>query len=178
MHFWSVSEGGCTLFSPLKELIEKLDKDMRKMWERLWFVSDHGQVHPLIYPHPVTGLPTMCFHCGEPFVNSFAVDYDSSKQTAAALFDWPQTQAMLKTITAKLQDPEQVFSCAWELGDFALIDNLAVGHYAHPDTQKDPAGSGLRILHRTTVAGDTHPQKNSQAAEAGLEQAKSGPHRA
>ena len=164
MHFWSVSEGGCTLFSPLKELIESLEDDTRKLWERLWFVSDHGQVHPLIYPHPVTGLPTMCFHCGEPFVNSFAVDYDSSKQTAAALFDWPQTQAMLKTITAKLQDPEQVFSCAWELGDFALIDNLAVGHYAHPDTQKDPAGSGLRILHRTTVAGDTHPQKSPSAA--------------
>jgi alpha-ketoglutarate-dependent taurine dioxygenase len=157
MHFWAVSKAGATLFSPLREVIANLDDETRKMWDRLWFASDHGQVHPLIYPHPVTNEPTMCFHCGEPFVNAFAVDYDSAAGTASRLYDWPQTQQQLRDITAQLE--ANAFRCEWELGDFALIDNLACGHYAHPDTQLDPAVDGLRILHRTTVQGDSRPQK-------------------
>jgi alpha-ketoglutarate-dependent taurine dioxygenase len=40
----------------------------------------------------------------------------------------------------------------WRSGDVALVDNLALAHYAEPDTQLSrDSGAGLRILHRTTV---------------------------
>jgi taurine dioxygenase len=42
-------------------------------------------------------------------------------------------------------------------GDFALIDNLAVAHFAAPGTQRAAGEAGLRVLHRTTVAGDAAP---------------------
>ena len=45
-------------FVPLNELINSLSPEMLCKWERLWMVSDRreGVVHPLVYPHPVTGL--------------------------------------------------------------------------------------------------------------------------
>lgn len=46
----------------------------------------------------------------------------------------------------------------WSAGDFAIVDNLGIAHYATPGTQ-DEAAHGLRILHRTTIAGETTPTK-------------------
>ena len=40
-------------------------------------------------------------------------------------------------------------------------DNLGIAHYAAPGTQQSSSKVGLRILHRTTVAGETIPQKLS-----------------
>ena len=70
---------------------------------------------------------------------------------------------MLERITAALEDPAICYAHDWVLGDFAIIDNLAVGHYAHPDTQESVAAGGLRVLHRTTVAGTNVPTKDSVA---------------
>lgn len=39
MTFWSVSDGGNTLFSPLAELVESLPEAQRKEWEDLYFVG-------------------------------------------------------------------------------------------------------------------------------------------
>ena len=78
MTFWAVSEGGNTLFSPLNELIESLEPEVRKTWETLSYMSDN-QIHPLIYPHPETGKDTLCFHCGAPFVRAFGVNVDLDK---------------------------------------------------------------------------------------------------
>ena len=41
MHFWSnCSNGGSTLFSPLKEIAEKLlaDEESREFWDALYFL--------------------------------------------------------------------------------------------------------------------------------------------
>lgn len=157
MHFWSVSKGGNTLFSPLHELVESLPTETRAQWERLWFVGrGHSAVHPLIYRHPMTGRSTLCFHCGEPFVETFARDYVAGN--AESVLTAQQTQAMLRELTAHLEDPSRLYAHEWSLGDFAIIDNLAVAHYAHPDTQAPPEQVGLRILHRTTVAGRSVPE--------------------
>lgn len=45
-------------FVPLNDLINSLAPEVAARWERLWMVSDRrdGVVHPLIYPHPITGL--------------------------------------------------------------------------------------------------------------------------
>lgn len=53
----------------MAELIESLPAEQRRRWERLYMVGDspggrRGVVHPLIYSHPTTGLPTLCFHLG------------------------------------------------------------------------------------------------------------------
>ena len=73
------------------------------------------------------------------------------------VMDTGQVSTVLAELTAALQNNSYAHN--WQLGDFAIIDNLAVGHYAHPDTQATPSSSGLRILHRTTVAGENTPEK-------------------
>jgi len=115
-------------------------------------------VHPFICSHPITQDPTLCFHCGEPFVETFAVDY-KPPDNYTDLYDWDKTLKLLKELKAYLEAPTRLYQHNWELGDFAIIDNLAVAHYAHPDTQADPNKDGLRVLHRTTVAGETAPAK-------------------
>jgi len=157
MHFWSVSKHGATHFAPLKELVEELDSETREYWEKLWFVSNHGVIHPLIYSHPVTKEKTMCFHCGEPFVESFVLNYNLETRSAEKIFNWEETLDILNNITEKLEASPHKYSHLWELGDFAIMDNLAISHYADPGTQKSSSKDGLRILHRTTVAGDHGP---------------------
>ncbi|PSN29166.1 hypothetical protein C0J52_25922 [Blattella germanica] len=56
-HMVSIPQQGNTSFAPLNELVESLPSEKRKEWERLWMLSDRrsGPIHPLIYPHPLTG---------------------------------------------------------------------------------------------------------------------------
>jgi alpha-ketoglutarate-dependent taurine dioxygenase len=53
----SIPLKGDTVFAPLTEVIESLPSAKRKEWERLWMMSDRrsGPIHPLIYPHRITG---------------------------------------------------------------------------------------------------------------------------
>lgn len=51
------------------------------------------------------------------------------------------------------------FIFQWEVGDFIISDNLAVGHEATPETQHSRSQVGLRVLHRTTIKG-VHPPKD------------------
>jgi hypothetical protein len=47
----------------------------------------------------------------------------------------------------------------WEDGDLAFNDNLAMAHLASSGTQGGRSGVGLRVLDRTTVAGETRPSR-------------------
>ena len=163
MAFWHVAEGGDTLFSPLRELIEALPAETRALWERLCFVSSGArQIHPLVYPHAGTGDPTLCFHTGEPFCETFAVDYDphsSRGRPAGGILGADDTSALLRELSRRLEDPARCYRQRWRVGDLALIDNCALGHYATPETQRPAAEAGLRVLHRTTVRGDAAPMR-------------------
>ncbi|PVD23798.1 hypothetical protein C0Q70_17072 [Pomacea canaliculata] len=53
----------------------------------------------------------------------------------------------------------------WEVGDFIISDNLAVGHEATPETQLSVEEVGLRVLHRTTVAGKWTPVKSRKTEQ-------------
>lgn len=56
---------GDTIFAPLEEVVKSLPADRRETWERLHMLSDRrgGVAQPLIYPHPVTGMPSAnCMH--------------------------------------------------------------------------------------------------------------------
>ena len=64
-HIVSVPKAGATVFAPLAEALEAVSPETRARWERMYMVGSGGRVvHPLVYPHPLTGRPTMCFHTG------------------------------------------------------------------------------------------------------------------
>jgi hypothetical protein len=107
----------------LNEVIESLGEEQRTVWDHLYFTTRDGIIHPLIYPHPVTSLPTLCFHCGTPFVATFLTDYDRESNQAASAMDETETRGMLADLTRRLEANH--YSHTWEVGDFCLIDNLA-----------------------------------------------------
>jgi len=41
----------------------------------------------------------------------------------------------------------------YQEGDMVIIDNLAVAHRASPEAHFEAGEQGLRVLHRTTIAG-------------------------
>mmetsp|Transcript_7352 Transcript_7352/g.18854 ORF Transcript_7352/g.18854 Transcript_7352/m.18854 type:complete len:285 (-) Transcript_7352:165-1019(-) len=169
MHFWSTVRGGNTMFAPLKEVAQSLLEEERRSprtstslpWDRLWFASDRRErvVHPLLCRHPETGEQTMCFHLGSQFLDRLVLDFDKSRGTVGMILGPQEERAVLAMLKRELEDPKHNITVEWEEGDFALVDNLALAHYAVPGTQASSAENGLRILHRTTVKGDAGPTK-------------------
>jgi len=162
MHFWSVSKGGNTNFAPLAEVVDTLRGTAvpgcaPTSWDDLYFVNREGHPHPLIYPHPDTGRDTMCFHLGDSFLGGFA----TRVQGEIRILPSDVSRAIRDDVVVTLESDDLMYSHEWRVGDFAIIDNLAVAHYAVPATQTDPAIAGLRILHRTTVEGHHIPRKAS-----------------
>lgn len=149
---------GDTAFIPLNELINTLSPDTLERWERLWMISDRrgGVYHPLIYPHPVTKVKTLCFHLG--MTTAFLWDAGTEEER---MTDWSETKQILQEIFKEIVKDNRrlVYSHKWEEGDLIISDNLAVGHEATPETQKPREEVGLRILHRTTVEGKYEPSK-------------------
>jgi len=157
-HMESVPKEGHTLFVPLTELIQTLDKDTYDWWNRLWMVSDRrsGPIHPLIYSHPLTGKPVLCFHLG--MTNEFIWDYKLPSERIATHEEYAELLQSIHCIINQ-DDGKYIYVHKWEPGDFIISDNLAVGHYAHSSTQAPRDKVGLRVLHRTTVKGTYPPKK-------------------
>jgi len=136
MHFWKVIEGGNTEFSPMNEVVLGLPPHIRAEFEKLYFLSGNSGrgtiVHPLIYPHPVTGKDTLCMHCGECFVRTFARNVNTSDGTAESVYDWEDTVGVLRTIGKSLDSRK--YSHEWREGDFAILDNRAIAHFASKGT--------------------------------------------
>lgn len=143
----------------MNEVVTGLTAEEKKLYNELYFLSDNGLIKPLVYPHPITKKDTMVFHCGGPFVRAFVQGYDPETNQAERIYGHMETKKMLEDITKKLENPQLMYELEWHEGDFAIIDNLAVAHYAVPGTQKPVHEAGLRILHRTTVAGVHEPKK-------------------
>uniref|UniRef100_A0A7S1AZ28 TauD/TfdA-like domain-containing protein n=1 Tax=Noctiluca scintillans TaxID=2966 RepID=A0A7S1AZ28_NOCSC len=158
MHFHSVCEGGETWFVPLRELYEMQDEATRAAWDKMWMVTGRGQhAHPLVFKHPIRGDTTMCFHCGDSFCDGWIVDGDTADARRRLLPPsvvqaelTERCNAAIETVGVKM---------VWEEGDFAINDNIGNCHYATPGTQNKKARAGLRILHRTTIAGEDIPTK-------------------
>lgn len=153
----SAPKKGGTVFIPLKELIESLSEEKRQRWEKLWMVSDRQSriIHPLIYPHPSTKKPTLCFHLG--MTEGFCWNYQSKDERWTS---WSETEEILSEIHAEIEsNPKLIYVHEWQTGDFILSDNLALGHEATPETQLPVSEVGLRVLHRTTIQGTNFPSK-------------------
>uniref|UniRef100_A0A0A9XNV9 Alpha-ketoglutarate-dependent sulfonate dioxygenase n=1 Tax=Lygus hesperus TaxID=30085 RepID=A0A0A9XNV9_LYGHE len=157
-HMVSVPKKGATSFAPLTEIIEGLPKAKREEWDRIWMVSDRrtGPIHPLIYRHPITKKEVLCFHLG--MTSEFLYDYGTSNERLASK---EETRRILNDIHEEfVKDGGSIqYVHNWEVGDFIISDNLAVGHEATPDTQTPRSKVGLRVLHRTTIKGTVPPAK-------------------
>lgn len=162
MHLHSVIEGGDTWFVPLKEFYEMQDDETKARWDRLWMITGRGQrAHPLVYKHPVRGDTTLMFHCGEPFCAGWGQDDQNADSTKREVKEVLDSRSIQDELTRKLDVAIDKIGVkmSWEEGDFAINDNLGNCHYAPPGTQNPQRQAGLRILHRTTMAGETMPTK-------------------
>lgn len=117
-------------------------------------------LHPLVYPHPVTNLPTMCFHLG--MTAAYVWDYGTDKQRVTSPEETVKIHEEIHNKIVK-DNKRLIYSHKWEEGDFIISDNLSVGHEATPETQYPVEEVGLRILHRTTIKGTSKPQKTKTA---------------
>lgn len=156
-HMHAVPKKGPTTFLPLADVIGRMPPEQRAKWERLWMCSDRrsGPVHPVIYKHPRTGLPTMCLHLG--MTGAFLWDKGTMKQRFAEGHEAEVLLAEQEELL--LRNKDLVYTHDWKEGDFLITDNLALAHEAAPETQYPVQEVGLRVLHRTTVAGIHVPSK-------------------
>jgi taurine dioxygenase len=85
-HIIDCPSDGATVFANLNELIECLDEEKKTLWDRLYMASDRrgGVTHPHMYPHPLTGKSTLCFHLG--MTDHYILDYGTSKVRILNIF--------------------------------------------------------------------------------------------
>lgn len=157
-HIVHTPKKSATVFAPLNELISGLPSEKRSRWERLWMASDKrsGIIHPMLYPHHVTGQMTMCFHLG--MTEAFVWDYGTAEER---MTNWQETKQILKEIYQEFVKDNGAMQYAhkYSAGDFIISDNRAIGHEASADTQLPADRIGLRVMHRTTVKGSVPPSK-------------------
>jgi hypothetical protein len=148
----------------LRELLSAQPPEVQAEWRRLTFlVRSSGAEHRLVRKHPVTDADTMLFHLGGPFCGGWLKD--SSDAGGSPTYEPPQGRIaeIQRAIDAarsggeddgddvQRRPPPLVLSMQWRDDDFAILDNMALAHYAVPDTQADASTAGLRVLHRTTT---------------------------
>lgn len=163
MHMHSICESGETWFVPLKEFYEMQDEATRARWDKLWMVTGRGQMaHPMVYKHPTRGDATLMFHCGAPFCSGWGQDDDNPDAASRKVTQMIKPSIIQRELTERLDEAIDKIGVKmnWDVGDFAINDNLGNCHYAPPGTQNPAASAGLRILHRTTVAGEVIPEKS------------------
>lgn len=160
MFFQSVCTGGETWFVPLGDFYELQDEATKARWDKLWMLTG-DLAHPLVYKHAIRGDNTMMFHCGPPFCQGWLVDGDAATPASREPEKFLRPTVMQDELTERLDEAvEKVgLKMDWEAGDFAINDNLGNCHYAAPGTQNAAKVAGLRILHRTTIAGESVPEK-------------------
>mmetsp|Transcript_3188 Transcript_3188/g.11052 ORF Transcript_3188/g.11052 Transcript_3188/m.11052 type:complete len:183 (+) Transcript_3188:550-1098(+) len=167
MHFWSCpDQGGGTLFAPLKEIALSLKEDAGPGaldFDLLYFAtrrrSDDALLHPILCAHPETGEDAMVFHLGRHFMDAIVEAPGGGGGGQPRVLSSEETASVVEALRSRCEDPAWCLSYDWSPGDFAIVDNLALAHYASPSTQADRRRAGLRVLHRTTVRGEHRPAK-------------------
>ncbi|KAL3143007.1 hypothetical protein ABBQ38_003286 [Trebouxia sp. C0009 RCD-2024] len=151
-HIVSCPSQADTIFAPLEEVVNSLPAERRERWERLHMLSDRrgGVAQPLIYPHPITGRATMCLHTG--MTDAYVWDLDTPQEQVAGVKETRHILGELDQVFRR-EIGHLLYSHKWKPGDFIITDNLAVAHEASPQTQMTVMDVGLRVMHRTTIAG-------------------------
>ena len=132
-HIVKVPSARATVFAPLTEIIENAPREKRDLWDRLWMMSDRrsGPIHPLVFSHPETGKPVLCFHRG--MTQGFIQDYNMTNQRKLSE---QETKEVLSGIHHEFvkNEGEIQYHHKYDSGDFIVSDNLAVGHEGSPNT--------------------------------------------
>lgn len=98
--------------------------------------AEKTQVHPLVRTHPVTGRKAL-------FVSPvYTVGVEGMTDKEAG--------AILGFLFAHITQPEFIFRHKWSEGTLLMWDNRCTVHFAEGGYD-----GHLRLMHRTTVAGDT-----------------------
>ena len=151
-HIVNVPTRGSTVFLPLTEFLDSLDPAYRQKLERLSMLSDRRSVSlakKVVYKHPITGAPTMCFHLG--MISGFVYDAGTPQERCT---DRKETALLLDELEGEiLSRKSMVYPHKWEQGDFIISDNVALAHEADVYTQSPVEQVGLRVMHRTTTQG-------------------------
>jgi taurine dioxygenase len=156
-HIIKVPEhGGATTFSHQGAAFDALSLEEQETWQRRVSVnSNSGAVHPLVHSHPISGRKSVYLHLGmtgavlemAPGVKQV----DSLAQLR--LLEEDEMVVLFNRYNRLLDDDRHRVNHSYEEGDCIFIDNLAIAHRASPEAHQPPEQRGLRILHRTTVAG-------------------------
>lgn len=148
--------GGDTEFSHLTAAFDSMDCDTQQLWSRRVSVNaTSGVVHPLVFEHPYLNRPAVYLHLG---MTGAVIELAEGVTTAQSpedlrCLDETEMTALFNEYNELLNNSSCRGRHAYEEGDMVLIDNLAVAHRAAPEAHMPVSQQGLRILHRTTVAG-------------------------
>ncbi|MGM0533705.1 MAG: TauD/TfdA dioxygenase family protein, partial [Campylobacterota bacterium] len=147
--------GGGTYFAHQGAAYDALPQHLKEFWSRLSSVnSASGVVHPVVHDHPVSKRTSIWLHLG---------------MTGAVIEKLPDRDGFrllqadeMKTLFHQYNDILNAgltdgYATAYEYeeNDCVFIDNLALAHKAAPQAHMSAKKQGLRIMHRSTVAG-TH----------------------
>ena len=163
IHAVHAIDGGDTKIVPLTEVVANLRDAAGVLDNRLDGVSfrsahDHGVVHPLVYPHPVTGNDTMMFGFGSLATNFLRWGEEMSES---------ETANVIGIVTAAIEASAAVLTWRWKRNDLLVLDNLALAHVATLGTQTAKSSAGLRLMQRTTAMGRSAPARRRRVAELG-----------
>lgn len=127
--------GGDTLFTDLQAAYRTLPDELQAQIRGLQTTHRNHVVHPLVMPHPHTGVAGLYLNIG----------------LTAAIVGMPQdeAEALIATLDRHFSRAGAVYRHQWTEGDFVVADNLRVAHQATPLSP-----SQRRVLNRTTVRGD------------------------
>jgi len=140
----SSENGGETEFADLHKAYLSLSAELKETWGRYTSVnSNSGVLHPMVYPHPISGETVVYLHLG---MTGAVIETRGSQHRT---LDHAEMTQLFNTYNDLLNDDAHRIVYAYQPGDMVMIDNLAVAHRANPSAHA--ASSGLRILHRTTV---------------------------
>eukprot|EP00164_Ancoracysta_twista_P019621 GFYU01034608.1.p1 GENE.GFYU01034608.1~~GFYU01034608.1.p1 ORF type:complete len:505 (+),score=148.19 GFYU01034608.1:126-1640(+) len=144
--------GGDTLFVPLNPVLRQVQPP--DILDGVYFRSAHVKdvIHPIVYPHPTTGVDTMVFGLGSLSGKYMRGDKEMSEEETADVI-----RAIEKAI-----DEVGYYRHKWTSGDLMILDNLGAAHLATSGTQNKDAG--IRVMRRVTIAGTNRPSKRPDIA--------------
>ena len=163
IHCIAANSNGPTLLVPLREIVERLSSEERDLLDKIVFVSAFNQSiqHPLLYKHPYRHDDTIMLALGSLSGNYLLKQDNEPVKTLSK----DETQHIQDILEAKILGSNLIYTHQWQKGDLLVLNNPSLAHIAGPGSQGSHEVTGLRLMHRSTVAGKVKPSKlPSQAA--------------
>ena len=149
-------KGGATCFAHQGACHDALTPEEQEVWSRRVSVnSNSGVVHPLVHEHPISGRKSIYLHLG---MTGAVLEMKKGVEKVESLddlrlLDQDEMTQLFNRYNDVLNDAGCSVDHEYSEGDCIIIDNLAIAHRASKQAHTDANTQGLRILHRTTVAG-------------------------